>query len=118
MNKFKDIVPIQQERDLKELGFNFENEHCYLKQKLSLFEVEEPYGTFDLILFSQAFRWFRDKHQLQHEIAYDISDDLINKVYVYTIFGTDRSEEYKTYEEAESACLNKLIEMVKNGKHI
>ena len=35
---------------------------------------------------------------------------------VYTIFGTDRSEEYKTYEEAELACLKKLIEVIKHGK--
>jgi hypothetical protein len=45
--------------------------------------------------------------------VYDISDDLTNRVYVYTVFGIDRSEEYKTYEEAELECLNKLIEIVK-----
>jgi hypothetical protein len=28
----------------------------------------------------------------------------------------DRSEEYNTYEEAEDACLNKLILMIKNQK--
>jgi hypothetical protein len=65
-------------------------------------------------LYQQAFRWFREKYELQHEIVYDLSNDLINRVYVYTIFGTDRSEEYKTYEEAELECLKKLIEIVKN----
>jgi hypothetical protein len=29
------------------------------------------------------------------------------------VFGTDRSEEYKTYEEAELECIKKLIEIVK-----
>jgi len=121
MNKFKDIVPIQQERELKELGFNFENEHCYLKQKLSLFKVEEPYNTFDLILFSQAFRFIREKYKILHTINIDLSNNLKDKVFVYTIedhLGSivDRSEEYNTYEEAELACLDKLIEIVKEKK--
>ena len=121
MNKFKDIVPIQQERELKELGFNFENEHCYLKEKLSLFKVEEPYDTFDLILFSQAFRFIREKYKILHTINIDLSNNLKDKVFVYTIedhLGSivDRSEEYNTYEEAELACLDKLIEIVKEKK--
>jgi hypothetical protein len=118
MNDFKDIVPIQQERDLKELGFNFENEHCYLKQKLSLFQVEEPYNTFDLILFSQAFRWFRDKHDKYGVVNIDLSNNLKDKIFVYMVedklgYIIDRSEEYNTYEKAEQACLEKLIELVK-----
>ena len=121
MNKLKDIVPIRQERELKELGFNFENEHCYLKEKLSLFKVEEPYDTFDLILFSQAFRFIREKYKILHTINIDLSNNLKDKVFVYTIedhLGSivDRSEEYNTYEEAELACLDKLIEIVKEKK--
>lgn len=121
MNKFKDIVPIQQERELKELGFNFENEHCYLKEKLSLFKVEEPYDTFDLILFSQAFRWFRDKHNLYHVIT--IADlgkyEIGNTDFQCAIYSKDpvlitNMDKYNTYEEAKLACLDKLIEIVKN----
>jgi len=120
MNDFKDIVPIQQERDLKELGFNFENEYCYLKQKLSLFQVEEPYNTFDLILFSQAFRWFREKHDKYGVVNIDLSNNLKDKIFVYMVedklgYIIDRSEEYNTYEEAELACLKKLIEIVKQN---
>jgi hypothetical protein len=119
MNNLKDIVPIQQERDLKELGFNFENEHCYLKQKLGLFQVEEPYNSFDLILFSQAFRFIREKYKILHTINIDLSNNLKDHVYVYTLedhLGSivDRSEEYNTYEEAELACLKQLIEICKN----
>jgi len=127
MNKLKDIVPIQQERDLKELGFNFENEHCYLKQKLSLFQVEEPYNTFDLILFSQAFRWFREKYDL--EGVTQKADSIFNWykycIWRYTDDGKVRIEnafdmEIKSYEEAEQACLDKLIEIIKkqnDGKY-
>jgi hypothetical protein len=118
MNKLKDIVPIQQERDLKELGFNFENEHCYLKEKLSLFKVEEPYDTFDLILFSQAFRWFREKHG--HAGFIELIEPEYGGDYGYAIYyklnhlSVDHwNKGFKTYEEAELACLDKLIEIVK-----
>lgn len=123
MNKLKDIVPIQQERDLKELGFNFENEHCYLKEKLSLFKVEEPYDTFDLILFSQAFRWFREKYKLYPEINLHDREDEQTWRFSIIILGeynlvynqnVAKEPYYKTYEEAELACLEKLIEIVKN----
>jgi hypothetical protein len=109
MNNLKDIVPIQQEKDLKELGFNFENEHCYLKQKLGLFQVEEPYNSFDLILFSQAFRFFREKHKLNHCIQYSGKDYV---AYTHDVNGMTKYS-FDTYEEAELACLDKLIELVK-----
>ncbi len=53
-------------------------------------------------LFQQAFRWFREKHRLKHIW---IMDELLD------------TGEY-TYEEAELACLKKLIEIVeqKNKK--
>jgi hypothetical protein len=116
----KEFVTYIQAVDLKELGFD---ERCFTRYyesgKLadSLSYLHHNYfGQVNAPLYQQAFRWFRDKHQLQHEIVYDMSDDLINKVYVYTIFGTDRSEEYKTYEDAEEGCINELIKIVKNGK--
>ena len=69
--------------------------------------------------FHQAFRFFREKYNRLHTVNIDLSNNLKDKVFVYTIedhLGSivDRSEEYKTYEEAESACLNKLIEMIKS----
>ncbi len=115
----KEFVPYEQALALKELGFD---EHCIAEfyiNKQNYYELligfpENCPTNIKAPLYQQAFRWFREEHQLQHEIVYDISDDLINKVYVYTIFGTDRSEEYKTYEEAELGELKKLIEIVKN----
>jgi hypothetical protein len=131
MNNLKDIVPIQQEKDLKELGFNFENEHCYLKQKLGLFQVKEPYNTFDLILFSQAFRFFREKYNVQSHIEWNKSDHVwfTFKIYFerlatgenppvmvghYVNSWLGLNLEFNTYEEAELACLIKLIEICKN----
>ena len=62
---------------------------------------------------SMAFRWFRDKHKI-HSI---IQEYLLN-TYMYTIddgINDDISVVgYETYEEAELACIDKLIEIVKN----
>lgn len=74
-------------------------------------------------LYQQAFKFFREKYSLQHEIYY--MDDLIMNGYVITDTSTnteltefifkDNYFEFKgyTYEEAENACLDKLIEIVK-----
>jgi hypothetical protein len=64
-------------------------------------------------LKQQVFRWFREKHKI-HSI---IQEYLLN-TYMYTIddgINDDISVVgYETYEEAESACIDKLIEIVKN----
>jgi hypothetical protein len=72
--------------------------------------------TISAPLFQQAFRWFRENGFICH-ITNDLSNNLKDEIYVYVMtkgYGTliDRSEEYFTYEEAELACLQKLIEIV------
>ena len=72
--------------------------------------------------FSQAFRWFRDKHNLHGCIDlqcwfisahwYIRIDDIIKNDYLY--HSEDENLKFETYEEAELACLNKLIETFKN----
>jgi hypothetical protein len=106
----KEFVTYIQAVDLKELGFD---EPCFKVLEGGPVDVF-PYEKLDIPLKQQAFRWFRDKHCIHHGIIGDLSNNLTNIVYVYTIFAAGRSEEYKTYEEAEQACLNKLIEICKN----
>lgn len=85
--------------------------------------------------FSQAFRWFRKKHGLRNSITDFIDDETgIEWDYEIAIIGTDVDEKgnykpivdystddetrkFKTYEEAELACLKKLIEIVKNKQN-
>jgi hypothetical protein len=66
--------------------------------------------------FSQAFRWFRKK-KYQAEILWrgDFGDFCwkIGRFKNGSHFFSDNG--FKTYEEAELACLMKLIEIVKNG---
>lgn len=90
--------------------------------EISNWEIEylEGDGTVLAPTFSQAFRWFREKHNLNAAI-YPIKQhwecDIrhTNKDVNSSVFSWD--EEF-TYEEAELACLRKLIEIVKNEKNI
>ena len=68
--------------------------------------------------FSQAFRWFREVYGLHsNTISTNMwttfsfyIDDMPNKNPIATHL------DFKTHEEAELACLIKLIEIVKNSK--
>ena len=65
--------------------------------------------------FSQAFRFFRDKYELYYTIEGSIKEGF--QYFVYTYEYEIKSEElFNTYEEAELACLVKLIEIVKEKK--
>lgn len=79
-------------------------------------EIDNTIKPISLPTYSQAFRWFRKKYKLSGEPQshqfyfsyYIIYDTLGNN----TCKATDKN--YETYEEAEQACLKKLIEIVKN----
>lgn len=142
-NYEKEFIPYEQALALKELGFD---EPCFgyfnktwSKENELLFpqyvgELENWNNTQHLCsapTFSQAFRWFREKHGLRNSITDFIEDETgIEWDYEIAIIGTDIDErgnykplidystddetrKFKTYEEAELACLKKLIEIVK-----
>ena len=76
---------------------------------------EQGYGTLGIPTYQQAFRWFREK-RYRFNIVNDSTD--INGNYYYDVFFNGKflfetDYIYKTYEEAELACLKKLIEIVK-----
>jgi hypothetical protein len=62
---------------------------------------------FDGILWQEAFRWFREKYGF----TYSIGVTNIGVVHVGTTF---LLQDNASFEEAELACLKKLIEIVKN----
>lgn len=98
----KEYLPFEQALEMKELGFN-EDAFGYLA-------IE---GTsVQLPLYQQAFRWFREKYKLLglpkpygYEIQYNAE---------LHYWGTIIEKEANTYEEAELACIKKLIEIAKN----
>jgi hypothetical protein len=65
--------------------------------------------------FSQAFRWFRKKHNLIGlvECGYDYSKNIFTYVVWDGFKDNVCSEYFSTFEEAELECLKKLIEIVK-----
>jgi dolichyl-phosphate-mannose--protein O-mannosyl transferase len=64
--------------------------------------------------YSQAFRWFREKHNLKSCIMFRTSMADNEEYYDWLIKGQEVVyRHFKTYEEAELACLKKLIEIVK-----
>lgn len=137
----KEFVPHEQSLILKDMGFN---EPCLAfypmgyAHKLTTADTEEfgwilqevgvitntnfdvlgtPIGLTNYVsapLYQQAFRYFRENHGLTSAIMYIKSEGA-----VYTI----ASEEHEwpanvwfdEYEEAELACLNRLIEIVKEN---
>jgi hypothetical protein len=101
----KEFIPYQQALALKELGFD---EPC-----MSSRDMNNGKGLIQIPLYQQAFRWFREKYELSSWIYNSDTSK-----YFYTILDNGRivksHKSSNTYEEAELACLNKLIEIVKN----
>ena len=65
-------------------------------------------------LFQQAFRWFRENGFLIHFSSHDVN---IHDFYIkWSPEKSILSDAYDTYEEAELACLDKLIEIIERKK--
>jgi len=80
-------------------------------------EGEESFSRWTAPLYQQAFRWFREKYGLYFSIQYFQYDEWCLQITTKkedTVFNYKSIDGFKTYEEAELACLQKLIEIVKN----
>jgi len=139
----KEFVPYELAVKLKALGFE---ESCFGYYHLNdgytkgyafcYFNEPKRYESDSAVLaptFSQAFRWFRENHQIFPEVLTDCTTEP-KFVFTYNkFFGNPKdlteqewgwennigqySELYRTYEEAEQACLTKLIEIVGQTKN-
>jgi hypothetical protein len=123
----KECVPYELALRMKQLGFNkpcfgywYTEQEILKKIDIQLATIDFLEGEEDYILaltWQQAFRWFREKNDLYYTIEG-------SKKYGFAFFiyyenddnGELKSKEYFTYEEAELACLEKLIEIVENNK--
>jgi len=121
----KEFVPYELALKLKQLGFD---EKCFCNWEESW--SPEPEHEIRMILttdqtwlrpgwvraptFSQAFRWFREKEFLIDvtSLNSDEYEFYIKWSFAYSFL----SDIYKTYEEAELACLDKLIEIIEGIK--
>jgi hypothetical protein len=106
----KDFIPYQEALELKQLGFD---EPCF-----GVYATKDGYvrkssydENGDAPTYSQAFRWFREKHGLCIVIK-PIDDKKLDLGYNLLKNGLIMNA-HLTYEKAELACLKKLIEIVK-----
>ena len=125
----KEFIPYEQALELKELGFNEPCLAVYFNPTQELYfnkyvnEFNEDVRTLSP-LYQQAFRWFREKYDLQcwveptgsdrYSCRYDGNDKTGYRWVGYLRNIDNEILFYLTYEEAELACLKKLIEIVKN----
>ena len=132
-----EFLPYDRALKLKQLGFD---EPCFgyhytLNGKDWKFADNHKYheiddqlvigANFTLLapLFQQAFRWFREKHGIMHRLTsyafgYQIHlDNTADFDFEFVDRRYDSGIDYKTYEEAELACLDKLIEIVESKQN-
>ena len=127
-----EFIPYEQALELKELGFDEpcfawynDNGNYMLGIDEVRFDTKNTYhfnntDSVSAPLYQQAFRWFRDKKLCDGSVcrhgeadgSYSYRWDIVHEYGVYE----ERHFKlgYKTYEEAELACLKVLIEIVKN----
>lgn len=139
----QEFVPYERARALKGLGFDEPTSFYWEDNIIRPLPMKDEIGAFHFNrhahtenewicapTFSQAFKFFREKHNWQHSIE-PTSDQQSGKLgYNYWIWNYKTGEEhytmpknrpsgdweYEVYEQTELACLIKLIEIVKEKK--
>jgi hypothetical protein len=110
----QEFVSHEQAFKLKQLGFDgldglcfgyWNIDPCFKTPFLNFIKPFNHEWCLPAPTFSQAFRWFREKYGLHH---------CIMKMHDY-FFDKTLGIHAETYEEAELACLNKLIEIVESN---
>ena len=138
-----EFVTFEQALALKGLGLD-ERSFCYYDMDGTLWQMGIPmtpnyepmFGLFnprlnpDLVCaptYQQAFSWLRKKNKVHGEVmlikgnsytweCYKISDEPQIGVSRLTAHESMSSNQFDSYEEAESVCLDKLIELLKDNK--
>ena len=123
----REFIPYEQALELKELGFDFpclgyyhntlgsDNAGLFIKETTTeIYEmINLPEDVYTLApLFQQAFRWFREKYGL---VAW-VEGKRVYRYCIESPIPTDGQlslSPFRTCQEAELACLKKLIEVVK-----
>jgi len=124
-----EFIPYEQSLALKELGFDEPCIGYYVGRDKEVFTsnnvIQPPYNPemdskiwFRAPLYQQAFRWFREKYNLKSWIQEHTADTFIYEIrpHVLTHYKEGETYIYDSYEEAELACLIKLIKIVNERK--
>jgi hypothetical protein len=131
----KEFIPYELALELKQLRFNEPCFGYYEPNKEFKYINWEIFKDFpylaknseweDLVAaatYAQAFRWFRDKHQLIHHMYWVYKKMYDGVDWIFHIKGINMinnnvvphdETRFETYEEAELECLKKLIKIIK-----
>ena len=120
----KEFIPYEQALELRYIGYNYESSYYWTKgydgfyinygeynytNNHWMFNADDGKNRHLLCiapLYQQAFRWFRKNYNM-HFMCQQFTDGHWRTTYDWGIFNS--------YEEAELACLKKLIEIVKTN---
>jgi hypothetical protein len=127
----ENFVTYEQALALKELGFDIPVNASWIINKMyprgiigfgSWQNSNSSDNHLSAPLYQQCFRWFREKYKLfpnfhKNELTDKYRYDEIKNTETYEVLYDSMdyyfNVEFETYEEAESACIDKLIEIVK-----
>jgi hypothetical protein len=96
-----EFIKYEQALALWEIGYNEPSLRTYF-QLYGNFKYGDSWAP----LKQQVFRWFRENYDLYYIIAK-------SKLWFVCINGVNIGQSFDTYEEAENACIDKLIEIAK-----
>jgi hypothetical protein len=110
----EEFVTYEQALALKELGFDwgtYEHYDSHTKEICDIMKhVRAP-------LKQQVFRWFREKYDLHHIVIWDSDTNNFDAgLFGELVVPFLKDTIFPTYEEAENACIDKLIEIAKEFK--
>jgi hypothetical protein len=118
----KEFVTYEQAVVLNKLHYDGDYNYTYdIKKELWYGDIKADGKKYLAApLKQQVFRWFREKYFLDCEIY--LQEEIGHKFYHYLVLQLVRGNiewkskntiKFKTYEEAENACIDKLIEIAK-----
>ena len=119
----KEFVPYEEALAMKGLGFK---EDClgfwskvhglYITKTTGESKLFEGAGECKSPLYQQAFRWFREEHDLHIGICHQVNGKFDCWTNKGNLLENGKYCDIDSYEEAELACLRKLIETVNQNE--
>ncbi len=108
---------------MKELGFDELCFGVFFPSDKSFIDIKFKNSQQEVVIsaptYSQCFRWFREKYNIYAIILPSYTDNKVVKDrFFYEIVKNKKLKQeldyHSTYEEAETECLKKLIELCQN----
>ena len=113
----EEFVPYEEALALKELGFDEPCFAFYVDKQLQINATYQNHlefkGWVAAPTFSQAFRFFREKHGLNSFVYHYGKDGILDTTYFAYNINDNLYADFRTHEEGELSCLKKLIEVAK-----